>query len=206
MINQKHERMHHMKKTVPINAEGLVFSAQDFSNQSFGEHAFTMCVFEKCDFSNSSFEQASLWNCTFKACNLTMVNVKGSRLQDVAFFDSKLVGINFAQCDSSLFFSIFVTKSLLQYCNFSALAMEDASFKESRLLECKFVDTTLKKANFEDVELAGTMFQNCDMREANFLGAVNYRINPCENRISKAKFSFPECIGLIKPLDIIIED
>lgn len=189
---------------IPISSDNRVFKAQDFSNKSFAEHSFSNCIFEKCDFNNSSFERASLWECTFRECNLSLVNFKKCRINNVSFEESKLVGINFSLCDTSLLFSINAHKSYLQYCTFAGLLMAHTSFKESKIIESRFIDTILKKACFSGTDLAGTTFNNCDLRESDFKDAINYLINPCENKIKKAIFSFPECIGLVKSLDITI--
>jgi fluoroquinolone resistance protein len=84
------------------------------------------------------------------------------------------------------------------------LPMKNASFKESRIIQCRFSNTDLTKSCFVDADLAGTLFHNCDLREADFAGAINYVINPCENRIKKARFTSPACLGLVKSLDIVI--
>ncbi len=188
---------------MPANAEGLTFTSQNFVKVSFADYSFSNCVFEKCDFTDSSFENASLWGCTFKQCNFSLVLLKECRKENVLFEESKLIGINFSRCNT-LIFSINARKSFFQYCNFSALSMKEVSFKDSKIYQCRFIDALLEKACFTQVDLNGTTFHNCDLRESNFEGALNYCINPCENKIKKAKFSFPECIGLLKSLDITI--
>ncbi len=84
--------------------------------------------------------------------------------------------------------------------------MKNTSFKSSKIIQCRFTDTILEKACFEDVDLAGSTFHNCDLRNANFVNAINYIISPVDNKIKGAKFSFPECMGLVKSLDVIIID
>ena len=37
-------------------------------------------------------------------------------------------------------------------------------------------------------------------------GAINYMIDPTENSIKKAKFSFPDVVNLLRSFDIEIED
>ena len=125
-------------------------------------------------------------------------------MHNVLFNGCKLAGVNFSSCDTSLLFSINAHKSYFQYCNFSALPMQKASFKECVIHNSKFIDTVLQKSSFEASDFAGTTFNNCDLRETHFERAFNYCINPCENKIKKATFSFPECIGILKALDITI--
>jgi uncharacterized protein YjbI with pentapeptide repeats len=125
-------------------------------------------------------------------------------MQDVVFEESKLIGIDFSRCNTNLFFSIKATKTFLQYCNFSSLNMKHFNFDRSKIIQCRFDETNLSEARFLEVDFAGSTFHNCDLTKANFEKAMNYVLNPCENKIKKAKFSSPECLGLIKALDVEI--
>ena len=44
-----------------------------------------------------------------------------------------------------------------------------------------------------------------NLMKADFRGAKNYVISPQDNRVRKAKFSFPEVLSLLKCLEIEIE-
>ncbi len=196
--------MSQVREKIPTNAKDLSFSNEDFSSQSFDGYTLSNCVFEKCDFTNSSFEGVSLWDCDFKECNFSLVNLKECTMQNITFEDSKIVGIDFSRCNTSLFFSIKATKSFLQYCSFSSLNMKRVNFNRSKIVQCRFDETNLSEAQLIGVDFAGSTFHNCDLSKANFEKAVNYVLNPCENKIKKAKFSSPECLGLVKALDVDI--
>lgn len=185
--------------------ENTTFENEDFSKHVFDDFTFSNCVFVKCKFTDCSFKKANVWQCTFQECDFSLVNLKDAVLRDVLFENSKLMGINFSSCDTKLFFSIKIINSLAQFCNFLDLTMEKSSFKESRVIQSKFLGTNLKKSCFVAADLTGTVFQQCDLRQANFKKAINYRIHPCENKIPKAQFSFPECIGILQALDIVLD-
>ena len=82
--------------------------------------------------------------------------------------------------------------------------MKNSSFKGSKLKDSHFTNTILKGADFSDVDLSGTVFHNCDLCNGDFSTAVQYDIDPRTNKIKKAKFSFPEAVGLLRAFDITI--
>ena len=60
------------------------------------------------------------------------------------------------------------------------------------------------EADFSQADLQETIFHHSDLSKANMISAINYFINPIDNSLKKAKVSFPECIGILKALDITI--
>ena len=193
-----------MIANISKHSEEQTFKSYNFSNLDLTEYSFSDCTFENCDFTETILDGARLWECIFKRCNLSLASFKKSQLVDVNFEESKLTGIDFSRCDTSLLFSISASKSFFQYCNFSTLPMKRAVLEECKIHQSRFIDASLRKASFIRTDFSGTVFHNNDLTESNFEHAINYAINPCENKISKAKFSFPECIGLLKALEIII--
>lgn len=128
----------------------------------------------------------------------------GCRLQDAYFEDCKIVGAEFFKCEKR-FFSIKAKGSFLQYCNFADLNMKQASFHGCKLKECYFTDTNLIEADYRDTDLSGTIFHNSDLSKADFCGSKNYEIDVRANKVKKAKFSFPEAIGLLRGFEVEIE-
>jgi uncharacterized protein YjbI with pentapeptide repeats len=82
--------------------------------------------------------------------------------------------------------------------------MKNSSFKGCKLKDSHFINTTLKNADFSNVDLQGTLFHNCDLCHADFSGSIQYDIDPRTNKITKAKFSFPEAAGLLRAFDITL--
>ena len=79
------------------------------------------------------------------------------------------------------------------------------SFKGSILKDCNFFETNLAGADFNACNLEGSLFEQCDLSEADFRNAEKYSINPDQNKLKGAKFSLPEVLSFLAPLDIIIE-
>jgi len=185
-------------------SEDKTFKFEDFSGISFLGCSFSNCSFESCNFTESSWKNAKFCYCSFRNCHISLVNLKGCRLQEVLFEECKIIGAEFFKCNTDFIFSIDIKKSFIQYCNFSDLDMRKTSFIESKMYNCTFVNTCLIEADFSKTDLQATLFRHCNLTKSNFCGALNYVIDPLVNKVKKAKFSFPEVMGLLKGFDIQI--
>ncbi|MEI8125904.1 MAG: pentapeptide repeat-containing protein, partial [Parachlamydiaceae bacterium] len=170
---------------------------------SLQNHVYSYCTFDSCDFSEALLHEAKFCFCTFVNCNLSLLKLDGCRFQEVQFTECKIVGTEFFKCEKQ-FFSVTFKNCSLQYCNFSDLDMSKTAFTGSKLRENYFTNTLLKSACFDDVDLSGTLFHNCDFTQADFSRANHYSIDPQANKIKKAKFSFPEVVGLLNGFEITI--
>lgn len=184
--------------------EDKVFKSLDLSNHPLVEHSFTNCTFEHCTFVNGLWGNAKFYSCTFTCCNMSFVKVDGCFLQNVAFNECKLVGIEFYKCNKT-FFCVNTKQSILLNCNFSDLSMPKASFHKTQLKECYFTNTQLIEADFTDTDLQGSIFHKCKLDKADFRHAKNYALNLQANTAKKAHFSSPEVMTLLKSFDIIID-
>jgi len=184
--------------------EYKTFASKDFSGKKLAAKSFTNCCFENCNFTESIWRNIHFASCTFTRCNLSLVKLEGSRLHDVVFVDCKIVGAEFFKCDK-VFFSIEAKGSFFQYCNFSDRNMKSTSFGGSKCKECHFTNTNLVQADFQGVDLLGTVFHGCDLSKADFRTATNYIIDPRNNRVAKAKFSFPEVVRLLDGFEIVVD-
>ena len=193
-----------INKSLLEESEDKIFKAENFSGRSLNEYSFIDCFFENCNFTESSWINAKFCSCTFKNCNISLVDLKGCRIQEVLFEECKIVGAEFLKCNTDFIFSMDAKKTFIQYCNFSELDMRKTSFQGSKIYDSTFINTCLAEANFSDTDLKGILFRCCDLNKSNFCGALNYVIDPLINKVKKAKFSFPEVIGLLKGFDIEI--
>ena len=53
--------------------------------------------------------------------------------------------------------------------------------------------------------LGRTTFSRCDLQRADFRMAEAYAINPADNRMKGARFSFPDVVALLEGTGIQIE-
>ncbi len=71
-------------------------------------------------------------------------------------------------------------------------------------MDVDFRETDLAQANFKGTDLADSLFVATDLTEADLSQARNYRIDPSQNIVKKAKFSLPEAMSLLYGLDIVL--
>lgn len=171
---------------------------------SLEEDGFLECTFEGCDFSNADFSKKRFLNCKFFRCNWTATKVENTRLQEVSFVESKVMGVDFTLCDPA-FLRLFFEKCLLRGCNFTEMKLQGSKFITSDVKECHFVQSDLKKASFRGSNLEGTAFHHTNLVEVDFVEAIYYAIDPLNNPLKSAKFSKLEALALLQGLEITLE-
>lgn len=192
-----------------MNFAAATFDKENFNNiaclqEDLRNKEFSDCVFKKCDFSGSDFSGSSFMDCTFLDCNLSNIKVNGCRFQGVNFTNCKLLGIIFALINTFLIKWSF-QKCIVALCDFSDLNIKDSKFLHCELRENDFVNTNLAKCDFFESDFAASKFQNANLEEANLVGAKNYYIDPKQNRLKQARFSYPEVLSLLDTFGIKIE-
>lgn len=161
------------------------------------------CIFSECDFSSSSLNSIVFSNCEFNECNLSMAKISDTAFRSVKFNQCKLAGLQFDGCNSFLLEMIFLS------CN-----LNYASFYQVNLKNTDFSESTIQEADFTEANLAGSVFNNCDLQNAvfdrtNLMGAnlataSNYLINPTNNVVKNARFSYPGMVGLLASFNVKI--
>ncbi|GAH14511.1 unnamed protein product, partial [marine sediment metagenome] len=155
----------------------------------------------------SIFENCKFRECEFLSCNLSNINFKSSNLQDMVFEDCKLLGVDWTKAKwpyVKLTSTLKFYQCNLRLNNFFEMNLIDTVFEECRLQESDFRGADLMGASLCYCDFEKSLLQHCNLTKADFTGSSNYNINPLENTIRKAKFSFPEVIGLLRDFDIEI--
>lgn len=188
------ESLIHIQKTF----EKVVYSDKKINNREFED-----CVFKNCDFSNSDFSYNTFVDCEFIGCNLSMTKLSGSSLKGVQFTNCKLLGILFDECDDFLF-NVNFQECVLDYSSFANKKMPKTKLNSCSLKETTFVGANLTNSVFENSNLDGAIFNNTQLAGADFSKASNFKIDPENNPMKKAKFSTQGIIGLLDKYDIKI--
>jgi len=165
---------------------------------------FDGCVFRNCDFSNTVFTECTFIDCEFLDCNLSMAKLPGTGLKTVAFIQSKLLGIRFDECNDFLF-AVNFRDSLLDYSWFTAKKMQKTAFINTSLKGVNFANADLTASVFDNTNLEGAIFDETVLVSSDFTTAYNFRIDPEQNPMKKAKFSTAGIVGLLDKYDIKIE-
>ena len=71
-------------------------------------------------------------------------------------------------------------------------------------MDVDFREADLSQADFAGTDLSDSLFLATDLTEADLSRACNYRIDPSQNAVKKAKFSLSEAMSLLYSLDIVL--
>ena len=188
-------------------------------NNYFGEKQFSQtnllnsidfpADFEDCEFKNYDFSALNLsasrfTDCYFEGCNFSGTKMLNTALQNSSFKDCKMLGMAFETCNDFAFSPRFENCNL-QHSSFYTVQYKEATFLNCKLRSVDFSGAALKEADFENCDLEGAIFSQCNLEKANFGGALNFNINPNDNRIKGAIFDRDSLAGLLYQHDIKIK-
>ena len=162
------------------------------------------CTFKNINFSNLILNSIEFTDCTFVSCDFSMAKLDRVSLSKIKFIQCKLLGIDFGKCSSSSF-SVSFDNCVLNYCLFLKLNVRKTIFKNCSIKEAVFSESNLSEASFLLCDLSNTVFEKCNLTHCDFRTAQNYSINPSENKIKNALFSYPGVLGLLNQFNIKIE-
>ncbi|HNY18090.1 MAG TPA: pentapeptide repeat-containing protein [Treponemataceae bacterium] len=183
---------------------GLRFEGVDFSGLALADHTFEDCAFLSCRFKELSLARVGFISCAFENCELVLVKLENATLNTVDFRKSKLVGVNFSDCNKFGFLPAF-DDCLLESAVFFANCLKKARFIKSSIRNSDFIEADLRDACFDGSSLEGTTFQKCNLERADFREAFDYSIDPANNRLVHARFKLPEAQSFLGFLGIELD-
>lgn len=175
----------------------------DFTGHSFGAGEFESCRFVNCDFKGADLGQVNFLECEFEKCDLSNVKLKQTGFRDIIFTNCKLLGLRFDDCNPFML-EVQFENCILDLSSFYALNLKKTCFQGCQLHEVDFVEADLSESKFNNCDLQGALFERTNLQKADLRSASNYRIDPADNQIKKAKFSWPEASVLLDKYDITI--
>ena len=176
---------------------GITLAGDVLKNKEFEE-----CRFEKMSLTDCQLNQCKFINCTFDNSILSAIKPVNSSFSEIKFMDSKVIGFDWtlAKRVDSLSF----TNSQINYSNFRFLKLQKLKLINCIAKEADFTEADLKDSDFSGTDFEGARFFKTNLKGSNFKKAKNYFIDIKTNTITKAQFSFPEAINLLKSLAITI--
>lgn len=187
-----------LQKFVKLNIE-----SKRFENLTFSE-----CEFDRCEFFENVLKRCTFKNCTFRKCVIVNNAFEFTTAAGNRFEGCTIIGLNWDKITQPhVLFMPFekFENCVLKYNVFYKLKLKKMDLHGCDLQGSFFEECDLTEADFRDCNLAETVFTNANLMKADFRGAKNYVISPQDNRVRKAKFSFPEVLSLLKCLEIEIE-
>lgn len=143
-------------------------------------------------------------NCLFKHRSLATAKLTGTALQNVAFDDCKLLGLQFTAC-RDLLFGVHFDRCQLRYASFAGRAMPGTRLVGCSLEDADFADADLSEAVFQDCTLAGAVFQNTRLVGTDFTTATGFLIDPVRNALVGARFTLPGLLGVVAGFGLVVE-
>ncbi|MBF0693583.1 MAG: pentapeptide repeat-containing protein [Flavobacterium sp.] len=181
-----------------------VFEKEILAGEALTHVEYEECSFVNCDFQSADLRGSVFINCEFTDCNLANVNLRGTGLKSVAFVGCKLLGVLFNECTDFLF-EVNFHHSVLDYSSFANKKMQGTTFDDCSLKDVNFSSADLSRSTFSGSNLDRAQFYHTILKEVNFVDAVNYKIDPEDNVLQKARFSLSGIPGLLSKHQIKIE-
>ncbi|HEX8330803.1 MAG TPA: pentapeptide repeat-containing protein [Hymenobacter sp.] len=169
-----------------------------------GHTEFDAFRFVNCDFTGADFSHLRFTDCLFERCNLSAVKLAGTALQNVAFAECKLLGLQFTACRDMLF-GVHFDQCPMRYVSFAGRTMPGTRFVGCQLDEADFADADLSGAAFESCSLAGAVFQNTKLVGADFTTATGFTIDPVSNALLNARFTLHGLLGVVAKFGLVVE-
>lgn len=184
--------------------EQVLFTKEDYSETALAKGEYDNCNFRECNFAESDLSGIRFTDCTFAACDLSNVKVSKSSFQETAFKDCKMLGFRFDICNQ-LGLTVRFENCQLDHSSFYQVKLNHTVFLNTTLREVDFTESDLRNAILDQSDLAGATFDHSNLERANLTTALNYSIDPENNRIGGASFSLPSVVGLLNKYHIVIQ-
>lgn len=189
----------------PYIIEGQKFEKINFANNALPAKEFEECSFHYCDFSNVNLSSILFTNCIFFGCQFNLTTLKNTGFRGVKFDQTKIMGLQFEDCNQFLL-SLAFSKSSLTLSSFRSLVLKKIEFSECILKEVDFSSADLSGSSFQNTALSRSIFFQTNLEKADFTSAIDYAIDPDLNKVKRTKFSFPGLLGLLDKYDLDIRE
>ena len=184
--------------------EDRIFKRVNFDTEKLTSDEYENCTFIGCSFSQHSISTITFRECEFNECNFNTTLFDNTVLNDVSFVNCKLLGIDFSTCDD-LLLTLNFKGCNLSFTSFYKLKLKGTIFNNSNLQDADFTQAELRNAVFDNCNLKGTVFNQTNLEQADFRTAKNYTMDPENNKLTKARFSYSGLIGLLGKYSIDVE-
>lgn len=183
--------------------EQQLFTREDYTETALPKGEYDTCNFRSCNFAGSDLSEIRFLECTFADCDLSNVKMLKSSFQETVFKECKMLGLHFENCDQ-LGMTVRFEKCQLDHSSFYQVKLNHTVFLNTSMQEVDFTEADLRNTILDQCDLLNATFDHTNLERANLSAALNYSIDPENNRISGAKFSNPSVLGLLNKYRIEI--
>jgi len=190
-----------------LGVQEKFYSEREFLKLDYPEHEirdveFYKCKFTECYFFKTRFIDCEFENCSFEKCDLSLISLTGSRLLDVDFVDTKMLGVDWTLLKKPYRFSF--NKCKLDNSSFFRMELNSLNMTECSAREVDFIEANLTKMVFSYTDLYHSRFSRANLSFTNFSDAVNYNVDPNQCKLKKTIFTMPEAMSLLSSFDVVI--
>lgn len=188
--------------------EGQTIADKDFQNVTIEQSKFVDCDFENCRFEECKIIGCVFVNCRFFNCTVITLSSRHSEVKNAVLKKCNLIGVHWNTLLPSGKYAHAIDKlenCYVKYNSFVEMNFVKFDFSDNRIEESVFEQCNLAESNFCGCRMEGTQIVRSDIRKADFRDAVGYVIDVISNKMSNARFSFPEVIRLLDSLQIKID-
>lgn len=190
--------------TQPEVIRNSTFRGNDYAERRLPFAEYERCHFVDCNFAKADLSRVRFSDCKFDSCNLGVANLEHASLRNVQFKDCKLIGLDFSVC-YDLLFEVGFEGCNLDFTYFLGRKLKKTKFLNCSICEANFTEADLTQAVFEDCDLHKTVWMRSTLRGADLRTARRYTIDPENNLVRGAKFSYPAVLGLLDKYGIEID-
>ena len=173
--------------------------------QALPRGEYENCSFNELDLSEADFSQFKFIKCRFIDCNLSLTRLSKTAFQEVQFKTCKMLGWRMDQCHE-FGLSVSFEQCVLQHASFYKRKLARTRFENCELQETDFSECDLSHAEFVNCDLNLAVFSNTNLEKADLRTASRYTIDPEQNRLKRAKFSWPALSGLLHKYDVDLSE
>lgn len=191
-----------------MERENEAFEDKDLVEDSLTGAEFVDCVFKNCTAENSILRGCSFTDCTFIGCTFVNLTPEHCNMSDSLFTDCRITGVSWGDYQFGGSYLLPIRRlegCTLKYNNFVEMNLARCDFSGNTILFSMFADCNLTAAKFLKCNLDSTEFFRCNLTKADFRNASGYAVDLAESKLKGARFSYPDVVGLLNGLGIIIE-
>lgn len=175
---------------------GKTLTQAEIDTGAMDNMEFEDCRFLRIDFSNASLRTSNFTECVFEECQLSNAALTGSTFNDVQFLQCKMLGLHFDTLNKHLF-SVAFDSCTLDYCSFYTMNLKKTVFRNCSIREADFTSANLSEADFSGSDLFQAKFEQTILEKADLRQARQYTIDPELNKLTAARFSYPDVLALL---------
>lgn len=184
--------------------EEKIYDRVDFAKSPLGICEYDSCSFKHCIFTAHSIAGSIFIDCVFEDCDLSNLKLTQTSFRQVQFNGCKMMGLRFDECNPSLL-SFNFKECNLSHSVFVGLKLKGIQILHSIAEGVDFTDSDLTSAVLNHSNFLDARFIQTNLEKADFRHAINYGIDPTQNKIRKAQFSPDGLHGLLTVFGIVIK-